>query len=144
MIQGMINQMKARVTLCITVILLSAFAAGCALRPAAAPRSSQEAPAEPVYTPVPVEESIAETQTMEYTVEYHLGDVILFSETVIENDFPRAVPTVEGVLLTGWETASGESADPATTPVTENTVYYAQTLPLTKAIHGYLFPDEKG
>lgn len=67
-----------------------------------------------------------------YMVTFDFGPLGTEKAAVVLDEKPETVPDLtekypwQGYVLTGWTTESGEPADPAETPVTEDTVYIAQ------------------
>ena len=110
------------------VLLLS----GCVMRPKdSAPL--REAAAEPTPEPGPVR----------YRVEFRQDDLALSVQSVEEGSAPEVPAGAEHARLIGWTSGDGRPADPYS-PVTEDTVYYAEVRPLLAADSGWLLPREHG
>ena len=107
------------------VLLAAVFLHGCGYRTEAAPLTA-DAPVAEALTPAP-------TETPVYTVEYHLGDDVLQTESIPFGGSPAADAALPvGLYLVAWTDETGRRADPAA-PVETDTVYYALARPVLNA-----------
>ena len=117
----------------IPVILIAAlFLGGCVMRPKDSV-SLPEIAAEPTPEPGPVR----------YRVEFRQEDLALSVQSVEEGEIPQVPAEADHARLIGWTDADGLPADPYS-PVTKDTVYYAETRPLLAADSGWLLPRDHG
>lgn len=113
------------------MILCLSLTMGCGLRPEPA------APPEPEVTPEP-----SPTPVVTHTAVFYDGDILLSSQNVIDGQYAQIPQEIPGMLLLGWSTAGGASADPAQ-PVTADAAFYAVTRPVLSE-NVFLFPDVHG
>ena len=110
------------------VLLLS----GCVMRPKdSAPLRETAAEPTPELGPV------------RYRVEFRQDDFALSVQSVEEGSAPEVPAGAEHARLIGWTSGDGRPADPYS-PVTEDTVYYAEVRPLLAADSGWLLPRDHG
>ena len=105
---------------------------GCVMRPkdSAPPRETAAAPTD---EPGPVR----------YSVEFRQDDFMLSVQSVEAGAIPQIPAEANHARLIGWTDREGHPADPHS-PVTGDTVFYAEVRPLLAADSGWLLPRDHG
>ncbi len=85
------------------------------------------------------------TPPITYKVQFVMNGWTCSEQTVAQGEYPQAVTAhVPGLVFHSWKDRQGQTVDPMTVPVTQDTRYDAVAYPALTNQAPYLFADEQG